>query len=53
MILQQQKQKSSTLKTELAEKESILANVKADLDAYNDQLRRNAQELLQVDLTFQ
>lgn len=52
MILQQQKQKSAMLKTEIAEKEASLASVKADLDAYNDQLRRNAQELLQVDLIF-
>lgn len=48
LILQQQKQKSSSLKNEIMEKETILANVKADLDAYNDQLRKNAQELLQV-----
>lgn len=50
LILQQQKQKSSTLKNEIMEKETILANVKADLDAYNEQLRKNAQELLQVDI---
>lgn len=48
LILQQQKQKSHVLKNEIIEKETILANVKAELDTYNDQLRRNAQELLQV-----
>jgi hypothetical protein len=48
MILQQQKQKSTTLKNNIMEKETILANVKADLDSYNEQLRKNAQELLQV-----
>ncbi len=47
-ILQQQKQKSTMLKNEITEKETILANVKANLDAYNEQLRKNAQELLQV-----
>jgi hypothetical protein len=48
MILQQQKQKSTMLNNDIMEKETILANVKADLDGYNEQLRRNAQELLQV-----
>ena len=48
MILQQQKQKSTTLQNEINEKENSLANVKANLEAYNEQLRRNAQELLQV-----
>lgn len=48
IILQQQKQKSTILKNEIHEKETILANVKADLDAYNEQLRKNSQELLQV-----
>jgi hypothetical protein len=48
MILQQQKQKSTILKNEIIEKETILANIKADLDSYNEQLRKNAQELLQV-----
>lgn len=48
LILQQQKQKSTTLQNEISEKESILASVKANLEAYNEQLRRNAQELLQV-----
>ena len=47
-ILQQQKQKTTTLKNEIIERETILANVKADLDVYNEQLRKNAQELLQV-----
>ncbi|CAF1687061.1 unnamed protein product, partial [Adineta ricciae] len=46
-ILQQQKQKSSSLKTEVTESEAMLANVKSELDAYNEQLRKNAQELLQ------
>jgi hypothetical protein len=50
-ILQQQKQKSTMLKNEIIEKETILTNVKADLDAYNEQLRKNAQELLQVKIT--
>ena len=36
------------LKNEINEKETILANVKANLDAYNEHLRKNAQELLQV-----
>ena len=48
MILQQQKQKSTILKNDIIEKETMLANVKADLDSYNEQLKRNAQELLQV-----
>ena len=48
MILQQQKQKSTTLKNDILEKETMLVNVKADLDSYNEQLRKNAQELLQV-----
>ncbi|CAF3709392.1 unnamed protein product [Rotaria sp. Silwood1] len=46
-ILQQQKQKSTLLKNEIIEKETILTNIKSDLDAYNEQLRKNAQELLQ------
>ncbi|CAF1200319.1 unnamed protein product [Rotaria sordida] len=46
-ILQQQKQKSILLKNELTEKETILVNVKSDLDAYNEQIRKNAKELLQ------
>ncbi|CAF4273756.1 unnamed protein product, partial [Rotaria sp. Silwood2] len=46
-ILQQQKQKSTLLKNEIQEKGTVLANVKSDLDAYNEQLRNNAQELLQ------
>ena len=52
ILLQQQKQKSALLKNELMEKEAILNNVKGDLDAYNDQLRKNAQELLQVSKTY-
>jgi hypothetical protein len=36
------------LTNEIMEKETILGNVKAELDAYNEQLRKNAQELLQV-----
>jgi hypothetical protein len=48
MILQQQKQKSTILTNDIMEKETILANVKEDLDSYNEQLRKNAQELLQV-----
>lgn len=36
------------LKEDIMEKETVLANVKADLDAYNEQLKKNAQELLQV-----
>ena len=47
-MLQQQKQKSNSLKTEVTEGEAMLANVKSELDAYNEQLRKNAQELLQV-----
>ncbi|CAF1297029.1 unnamed protein product, partial [Adineta steineri] len=46
-MLQQQKQKSTTLKNELTEKETTLAHIKSELDAYNEQLRKNAQELLQ------
>jgi DNA-binding transcriptional regulator GbsR (MarR family) len=48
LILQQQKQKSTALQNDISEKESALASVKANLEAYNEQLRRNAQELLQV-----
>lgn len=48
MILQQQKQRATLLKTEINEKEIHLASVKVDLDTYNEQLRKNAQELLQV-----
>ena len=48
MILQQQKQKSAMIQSEIIEKEKILANVKSDLEAYNEQLRKNSQELLQV-----
>jgi len=48
ILLQQQKQKSTMLTNEIMEKETILGNVKAELDAYNEQLRKNAQELLQV-----
>jgi hypothetical protein len=47
-ILQQQKQKTTILKNQIAEKETILTNVKSDLDSYNGHLRKNAQELLQV-----
>lgn len=47
-VLQQQKQRSTLLRNEIVEKETILVDVKADLDAYNEQLRKNAQELLQV-----
>lgn len=47
-ILQEQKQKSVQLQNEISEKETQLANVKANLESYNEQLRRNAQELLQV-----
>jgi hypothetical protein len=36
------------LKNEVTEKETILVNVKSELDAYNEQLRKNSQELLQV-----
>ncbi len=36
------------LKNEVTEKETILVNVKSELDSYNEQLRKNAQELLQV-----
>ncbi|CAF1254316.1 unnamed protein product [Rotaria magnacalcarata] len=46
-ILQQQKQKSAALKHEIAEKEALLVNVKTDLGIHNEQLRKNAQELLQ------
>jgi len=48
LTLQQQKQKSHLLNNEIKEKETILVNVKTELDMYNEQLRKNAQELMQV-----
>ena len=46
-VLQQQRQKSNALQSEIVERESELSKVKTNLDAYNEQLKKNAEELLQ------
>lgn len=47
-ILQQERQRSANLQREISDNEKHLANLKGNLQAHNEQLKRNAQELLQV-----